>query len=218
MPTIDHIIKTTRSVTMRARQVSAMYDAPISETETKRWTGSVPIEEKDWRIGLIVGPSGAGKSTVAKKLFPGLVDIDVAHETGSVIDDVSKDIPVTKIAETFGAVGFSTIPAWLRPYSVLSTGEKFRVDIAMRLLRPDSLVVVDEFTSVVDRQVAKIASHAVQKHVRRTEGRQFVAVTCHDDVEAWLEPDWVLNPSTLEFRWRCLRRRPSIDCEVRPVH
>jgi ABC-type ATPase with predicted acetyltransferase domain len=35
---------------------------------------------------------------------------------------------------------------------------------------------VDEFTSVVDRQVAKVASHTVQKAVRR-QSRQLVAVT-----------------------------------------
>ena len=90
------------------------------------------------------------------------------------------------------AVGFNTIPAWLRPYGVLSNGEKFRVDLARRLLEGGDLIAVDEFTSVVDRQVAKIGSHAVQKWARG-KGRQFVAATCHYDLEDWLQPDWVLS-------------------------
>ena len=40
---------------------------------------------------------------------------------------------------------------------------------------------MDEFTSVVDRQVAQIGAHAIQKYVRK-HGRQFVAVSCHYDI------------------------------------
>src|SRR5262249_1185262 len=73
-------------------------------------------------------------------------------------------------------------------------------------------IVVDEFTSVVDRQVAKIGSHAVQKWVRK-KGRKFVAVTCHYDVIDWLQPDWMLEGPTLEFQWRELQRRPRPHVE-----
>jgi GNAT superfamily N-acetyltransferase len=76
--------------------------------------------------------------------------------------------------------------------------------------------VVDEFTSVVDRQVAQIGSHAVQKHVRRA-GRRFVAVTCHYDVVEWLQPDWVLDMATCSFQRRRLQQRPAIECVVGPV-
>jgi ABC-type ATPase with predicted acetyltransferase domain len=47
--------------------------------------------------------------------------------------------------------------------------------------------VVDEFTSVVDRQVAQIGSHAVPKLVRREERKPMVA-TCHYDVLDSLQP------------------------------
>jgi len=76
------------------------------------------------------------------------------------------------------------------------------------------LVVIDEFTSVVDRTVAKVASAAVAKAVR-TRGIRFVAVTCHYDVAEWLCPDWMYEPATSEFQWRCLQRRPAIELEVR---
>ncbi len=137
------------------------------------------------------------------------------------------------------AVGFSSPPAWVKPYCVLSQGERFRCDLARALLSRRR-VVFDEFTSVVDRTVARIGSAAVAKAVRRTPGRQFVAVTCHYDVAEWLEPDWVLDmagdcpdfrrgsdvpdcaasagengtvPFTARLQWRCLRR-PSLRLQL----
>ena len=134
----------------------------------------------------------------------------------SVIDDFDKRFSIRDIAKVCSAVGFNTIPAWLRPYRVLSTGEKFRVELARTLLEGGELVVVDEFTSVVDRQVAKIGSHAVQKYVRKT-GRKFVAVSCHYDIIDWLQPDWIFEPATMTFTRRSVRRRPEIECIVQRV-
>jgi ABC-type ATPase with predicted acetyltransferase domain len=131
----------------------------------------------------------------------------------SVIDDFDKKHSVDDVAKICQAVGFNTIPAWLRPYGVLSNGEKFRVDLARRLLEGGEFIVCDEFTSVVDRQVAKIGSHAVQKFVRRNK-RQFVAASCHYDLEEWLQPDWVLEPATMVFRWRSVQRRPGLNCSI----
>ena len=62
------------------------------------------------------------------------------------------------------------------------------------------LVVFDEFTSVVDRNVARIASAAIVKAVRsRRIDCRFVAVTCHYDVAEWLEPDWILDMASSTF-------------------
>jgi ABC-type ATPase with predicted acetyltransferase domain len=49
----------------------------------------------------------------------------------------------------------NSVPSWYKPYQVLSNGEKFRADLARKL---KSNTVIDEFTSVVDRTVAKAAS------------------------------------------------------------
>ena len=63
------------------------------------------------------------------------------------------------------------------------------------------LVVFDEFTSVVDRNVAKVCSAAIAKGIRRGHiPCRFVAVTCHYDVAEWLEPDWVLDMATVRAR------------------
>ena len=59
---------------------------------------------------------------------------------------------------------------WLRPFHVLSNGEQFRATIARALAesaKGRELVVIDEFTSVVDRTVAQIGSAAIAKTIRR---------------------------------------------------
>src|SRR5262249_32859922 len=115
------------------------------------------------------------------------------------------------------SVGFSSPPAWLRPYHVLSTGQAFRVTLARLLAEAKDLAVMDEFTSVVDRTVAQIGSAAIAKTVRQRK-QKFVAVTCHEDVEPWLNPDWVYRPDVNQFTWRSLQQRPGISLQVRKVH
>jgi ABC-type ATPase with predicted acetyltransferase domain len=89
-------------------------------------------------------------------------------------------------------------PDWLKAYQHLSQGEKMRVDIARALCLEQQLVVFDEFTSVVDREIAKVSAFAIAKAVRRTSKR-FIAVTCHYDVLDWLEPDWVFCTDDMSF-------------------
>jgi hypothetical protein len=73
-----------------------------------------------------------------------------------------------------------------------------RVDIARALCLDKPLVVFDEFTSVVDREIAKVSAFAISKAVRRSK-KKFIAVTCHYDVVDWLDPDWVFSTDTMEF-------------------
>jgi ABC-type Mn2+/Zn2+ transport system ATPase subunit len=212
MPKFDIVVESPISKSVRAAQVSSMFDVPPQDTARLEWHGSLPIEERPWNVGLIVGPSGCGKSTILREVFGRTPTLK--WNAASVIDDFAKTSSVEDIAGVCQAVGFNTIPAWLRPRAVLSNGEQFRVELARRLLEGGQRVVMDEFTSVVDRRVAQIGSHAVQKWTRNHD-RQFVAATCHYDLEDWLQPDWILEPATMTFRWRAVQRRPSINCEIR---
>jgi ABC-type lipoprotein export system ATPase subunit len=158
------------------------------------------IEDQDWHVGLIMGPSGSGKSTLLKQ-FGQPRYLEWAGK--SVVDDFDSAMSIKDIGDACSAVGFNTIPAWLRPYSVLSNGEQFRVTLA-RLIAEAAIsetdVLIDEFSSVVDRQVAKIASHAVQKYARRS-GRKMVLASCHQDILEWLQPDWIIRPDLGTFEW-----------------
>jgi hypothetical protein len=203
--------------TPRVVQVSGMFDMALSEKSRIEITGSLPIEERPWSVGLIVGPSGSGKSTVARELFGPAVTTGFEWPTDkSVLDGFPEDMGIKPIAGLLNAVGFGSTPNWLRPFHVLSNGEQFRVTVARGLAEKPELLVIDEFTSVVDRQVAKVAAHCVQKTVRRTH-QKFIAVSCHYDILEWLQPDWVYEPHIGAFEWRLLQRRPVIDLEIRSV-
>ena len=214
MPTVDLVVRTPISSSLRARQVRSMFDVPMATEDEKRWSGSVPIEARPWNVGLIVGPSGAGKTSIMRQMFGETPPLE--WSAPSLIDDFEASRSVASITDALSAVGFNTIPAWTRPFAVLSNGERFRADLARRLLELPDPVVVDEFTSVVDRQVAQIGAHAVQKLIRKA-GRKFVAVTCHYDVIDWLQPDWTLEPSTMAFTWRSVQPRPQLDIEIARV-
>jgi ABC-type ATPase involved in cell division/GNAT superfamily N-acetyltransferase len=210
----------------RVVQVSSIFDVPPQSASSRTWNVDLPLEERDWGVGLVVGPSGAGKSSVARALWPDHLvagyDWDARK---SVVDAFPSDIGVKDVVAALTAVGFSSPPSWLRPFVALSTGEQFRVTAARALAEAkaagvgNGLVVLDEFTSVVDRQVAQVASHGVQK-AARAAGTRLVAVTCHYDVLDWLQPDWVYEPHIGpdgRFAWRSLQRRPTVQLDIAPV-
>jgi GNAT superfamily N-acetyltransferase len=207
----------------RVVQLRGLFDLPPSKSERLSWDAELPLEGWPWQIGLITGPSGCGKSTLARRLWPESWQASMAlqwPEGRSLLDGFPETLPIGDITDLLSGVGFSSPPAWLRPFAVLSTGQQFRVTLARLLAealatpvekrRP---MVVDEYTSVVDRTVARVGSAAVARVVRR-HGLQLIAVSCHDDVIEWLQPDWVYEPVENVFTRRCLRRRPSIELEV----
>ena len=206
MPNFNHVVETTYKPSFRTEKVVGMFDVPAAKKLRKEWQVNMPIEEKDWQIGLIVGASGSGKTTIARRVFG-----DEAYHQGcdwssaSLLDDFDEHLSATDITNALSHVGFSSPPAWLLPYDALSNGQKFRCELARCLTDKRKLVVFDEFTSVVDRTVAKVGSHAVQKAIRKTN-KKFVAVTCHYDVEGWLQADWVYDVSVASFKWRSERR------------
>ncbi len=165
----------------------------------KHFKGSLPIEGDDWQIGVIVGRNGSGKSSIAKQLFPEAFITGFEYTHQCILDDFPEGLETGEITRVLCSVGFASPPDWLKAYSCLSQGEKMRVDIARALCQPQKLIVFDEFTSVVDREVAKIASLAISKAIRREKNQKFIAVTCHYDIVDWLDPDWVFCTDTMEF-------------------
>lgn len=197
MPTFDIVKETKAPSSFRVESIIGKFDLQ-SKNITERFTGEISLPD-EWSIGLIVGKSGTGKTTIAKELFPDSYITTFDYDGQTILDDMPDSKSVSDITSAFNSVGFSSPPSWLKPYSVLSNGQKMRVDLARAMLSDDKLFVFDEFTSVVDREVAKIGSYAMQKAIRRTD-KKFIAVTCHYDVEHWLLPDWVFETDSMTFR------------------
>lgn len=193
----------------RVSQVAGLFDLPAAKSSRFEATVEVPGMEEEWKIGLIVGPSGSGKSLLAKAAFPSKVYGGAHWPADRAVVDCFGDIGIKELTGMLTAVGFSSPPAWLRPFAVLSNGEKFRCELARALLEAPDVLVYDEFTSVVDRTVAKVGSVAIAKAIRagRVPGR-FVAVACHYDIAEWLEPDWIVDMAGRTLARGLVRRRP----------
>lgn len=211
---ISATVSTPISRTIRARQLQALFDVPDQVDHTRSWEISAPLAERPWSVGAVIGPSGSGKTTILRA-FGEPLHLD--WSAASMIDDFSSTQGISEIADACSAVGFSTIPAWLRPFRVLSNGEQFRATMARLMIESEGLVLVDEFTSVVDRQVAKIAAYATQRYVRRQD-RQMIIASCHEDVIDWLQPDWIIRPDLETFDWRDVSPRPKLILKSRPAN
>lgn len=192
MPHFDIVKENKPSKTFRTSKIQADFDVKF-EHSNEHFVGDIDLPDK-WQIGVIVGNSGTGKSTIAKELFPDCYIEHFDYTHNSVIDDMPK-CEMQEIEKMFYAVGFGSVPSWLKPYSVLSNGEKMRVDLARALLENDQ-ICFDEFTSVVDRNVAETMCIATNKAIKRT-GKKFIAVSCHYDIINWLQPDWVFDTNTM---------------------
>ena len=213
MPTFDIIKEVKPTKTFRVASVIGKFDLQ-SENVVEHFKGDIDIPN-EWQVGLIVGKSGTGKTTIAKQLFEDAYITSYEYTAETVLDDMPKECSVEEITAAFNSVGFSSPPSWLKPYSVLSNGQKMRVDLARAILEKNELFVFDEFTSVVDRNVAQIGSFAMQKAIRKTD-KKFIAVTCHFDVQDWLLPDWVFNTDTMTFQSfeGQKKNRPDIKFEI----
>jgi GNAT superfamily N-acetyltransferase len=200
-----------KSVTVRTDQITQEISRAFDYEFSGKTTFSppeMPYVQEPFGIGLIVGPSGSGKSTLLAKFGvqkPIVWDDDIAV--------CSHFESAADASERLGAVGFNSIPSWLRPYRVLSTGEQFRADLARRL---EHGAVIDEFTSVVDRTVAQACAHSLRRYVDKSGTSGLVFASCHYDVIEWLRPDWVFDTRTGKIAGRGSERRPEIKLEIVP--
>lgn len=202
----------------RAARVKSLFNA--EKGCDWKTTAELPIENEPWQIGLIVGASGSGKTSIGSRIFPDVPIHDLYQGWPAdkpIVDGIAPTGDFNEVTGALSAVGLGDVPAWLRPFHVLSNGEKFRAGLARLCCERPERAVVDEFTSVIDRQIAKVGAAAFSKAWRRGAG-QIVLLSCHYDVIEWLQPDWVYDTAEARFYKRdCLRPRPKLNLEIYKV-
>lgn len=169
-----------------------------------------PQRDKNWSIGLIVGPSGSGKTHLLKYNY-GITEFPNWNKSKAIVSHFENS---DDAKNRLSAVGLNSIPSWCRPFHVLSNGEQFRANIA-KMLQSDTSF--DEFTSVVDRTVAKSCCNAIQRYIKNSGISGVVFSSCHYDIIEWLQPDWCFDTLTGTMLPRgCLQRRPPITITIEP--
>jgi ABC-type glutathione transport system ATPase component len=182
------IIKETKlNNSFKVQSVIGQYDLQEKDKITEEFIYDFEIPN-EFKLGVIVGNSGTGKTTLAKELFQ---FSNIRYDnTVSVIDSIKAS--TEDISRMFTLVGFASPRSWLKPYNVLSNGEKMRVDLARELLSEAKQVCFDEFTSVVDRNVAKTICHVINKILRESK-KKIILISCHFDILDYLDTDWIIN-------------------------
>lgn len=192
---VDHSCKDFESY--RAQRVKSLFNAESGASWSQEF--NIEIDDLDWGIGLIVGTSGSGKTSLGRQFF----GEDKLHDlykgwdnTKPIVDCILPNGDFNQTTAALSSVGLGDVPSWLRPFNALSNGQQFRAGLARLVSEAPDESVVDEFTSVIDRQIAKIGAMAFAKNWRKNKGKKVVLLSCHYDIIEWLQPDWVYDVNT----------------------
>lgn len=193
------------------------FDLKVEDTCKVEIPNKIKLDKlKKWNIGVICGASGSGKSTILKNIGNGCISTASFDNSKTLISNFNPMQP-KDAAEILSSMGLASVPAWIRPYNVLSNGEKYRAELAKIVAESkDDIILIDEYTSVVDRNVAKAMSNALQKYIRKHD-KKIILATCHYDIFEWLRPNWIydLNKGGVLEEYDYLRQqRPNIELQV----
>lgn len=177
--------------------------------------------ETDFNIGLIVGASGSGKTTLGKQIYGEDAFNSILKDDEAVIDQFSDEYSYDEIANMLSGVGLTSVPCWIRPAYTLSNGQKARAECALQMATNNEITIIDEWTSVVDRTVAKVMSHCINKHARKSN-KQIVLIACHYDIIEWLNPDWIIDCNTQTFEDRrelskIEKKKEQLEFTIKPI-
>jgi len=149
------------------------------------------MKDDDWNILLICGKSGSGKSTILREIYGDVKPIEYDHSK-CVISQFPR-LTEEGVCDLLSSMGLASVPTWLRKPQELSNGERARLDIAKAIYDANGgIVLLDEYTSVVNRAAAKSMSHALQRYARQ-KGLKLIIASCHFDIVEWLQPDYMFN-------------------------
>lgn len=149
------------------------------------------MNSNHWNIMLICGKSGSGKSTILREI--GNVK-PIEYDYNKAVISQFNGYTEEEVCDLLGGVGLSSVPTWLRKPQELSNGERARLDLCKAIYDAGKgqIIYVDEFTSVVNRDVAKSMSHALQRYIRQKD-LKIVIASCHFDIIEWLNPNYIFN-------------------------
>ena len=149
------------------------------------------MNKSDWNILLICGKSGSGKSTILKEMYGGAQK--VTYDYSKCVISQFPNLTEEEACDLLSSIGLSSVPTWLRKPQELSNGERARLDIAKAIYDANGgVIVLDEYTSVVNRSSAQSMSHALQRYVRQ-KNLKVVIASCHFDIIQWVQPDFIFN-------------------------
>lgn len=207
----------------KLQDVSRLLDCPFDGLCVHRLP-RLPVTS-NFRLGVITGPSGSGKSTLAREAF-GAGYEPLWDPTIPVLGHFKS----LSHAEEFLSAASLSLQIAMRPFATLSCGEQARAALARNLehaasmveraqsglvaasdavstqsyqenLQQGQAIILEEFTSLVDRYTAKRMATGVMNLINCRKLSNIVVVSCHDDFVGvgHLEPDWLFECHNQRF-------------------
>jgi ABC-type lipoprotein export system ATPase subunit/GNAT superfamily N-acetyltransferase len=219
--TIDVVLQSPMFSSFRCQCAANSLDIDVAKKSVHHLhIDNVNIPSK-WNIGLVVGSSGSGKTTLIKKLFgDNVFDCDI-DENLPIIEQFPKSMTYEDCAKILNGIGLTSVPCWIRPYKTLSNGQQARAQAAFLMSKTNDIVCLDEWTSVVDRTVAKAMSVCVDKFTRKNN-KKIILCSCHYDIIEWLRPDWIIDCNRQEFQLPTgddffFQKRDKLQFDIREI-
>ncbi len=196
---IDFTLKSEVSKNFRCKMACDSLDIDIEKKSTHHLKiDNINIPDS-WNVGVIFGASGSGKTTLAKHLFGEEIFRSTIDDSKPIINQFPESFNYDQCATLLNGIGLTSVPCWVRPVRTLSNGQRARAEAALLMSQTDEICLIDEWTSVVDRTVAKAMSHCVQKFAKKNN-KKIILLSCHRDILEWVKPDWVIDCNKQEFQ------------------
>jgi len=178
--------ETKTDITDRTVEVAEAFGMGISDYQEHVLYDNVELKIGPTDIVYLTGDSGSGKSVLLKAIVGDLKSGEAAR-----LSEVKVD-PDKPLIDTVGAtveeglkllskVGLNDAFLFVRRYSQLSDGQKYRYRLAKLIESGAQWWIMDEFCATLDRETAKIVAYNVQKLARQL-GKAVVAATTHIDL------------------------------------
>jgi len=180
-------------------------------------------------IILLLGPSGSGKSSVLRAIAEqteGAIWVGGGKfpTEKAIVDGIAPTAELPTVLEILTACGLGEPRLWIRRFTDLSDGERFRAGLARAVGvslcgGTDRPILCDEFTAILHRRMAKAVAYNLRKLVSR-HALTLVVATTHADIIEDLQPDQTIRlgdgrPTSEERRTHdkavSLRRRAVIE-------
>jgi len=190
--TLNISYETKTDVTDRTVAVAEAFGLGISDYQKHVLYDDVELQIGPKDIVYLTGDSGSGKSVlldaIVRDLNPQeavrMSDVEIDPED-PLIDTVGES--VKEGLKLLSKVGLNDAFLFVRRYSQLSDGQKYRYRLAKLIESEAQWWIMDEFCATLDRDTAKIVAFNVQKLARRL-GKAVVAATTHTDLFEDLAP------------------------------
>ena len=202
MQNFELVLSSPVSKSFRATKAANSLDIDAEKKSIHKFNVKADLQSP-FNIGLIVGASGSGKTTLAKHIWGEKCFNILLNNEKPIIEQFPETMSYEQCAEILCGVGLTSVPCWIRPAFTLSNGQKARAECALQIANDSEFIIIDEWTSVVDRTVAKVMSHCIQKYARKTN-KKIILLSCHYDVIEWINPDWIIDANKQEYSDRRL--------------